>query len=148
MLVGFEIIQLLEMIDRIEMMSTFSKERLRLLIILVCFIQQSRGEQLTNDTLEPLVPSRLENGRFVNSFNPQYKLPSFGHVLYWKITTSDNARVPTNKNELDRLLPVIQHEKLEDFYLSKPGLRFIWIGHASCLIQMNNFRFLLDPVFR
>lgn len=130
------------------MMSTFSKHRLHLLIILVSFIHQSRGEQSTNDTADSLVPSRLENGRFVNSFNPHYKLPHFGHVLYWKITGTDNSRVSADKNELDRLLPVIRHEKLEDFYLSKPGLRFIWIGHASCLIQMNNFRFLLDPVFR
>ncbi|CAF3494776.1 unnamed protein product [Rotaria sp. Silwood1] len=45
------------------------------------------------------------------------------------------------------MLPVIRHEKSEELYLTKLGLRFIWIGHASCFVQMNNFRFLVDPVF-
>ncbi|CAF3861919.1 unnamed protein product [Rotaria sp. Silwood1] len=45
------------------------------------------------------------------------------------------------------MLPVIRHEKSEELYLTKLGLRFIWIGHASCFVQMNNFRFLVDPIF-
>ncbi|CAF3586592.1 unnamed protein product [Rotaria sp. Silwood1] len=100
-----------------------------------------------DNSSDELVKSRLENGRFINSFNPQYKLPHLGHVLIWKITSSDNTRLPSNKKDLDKILPIIRHEKLEELYLTKPGLRFIWIGHASCFIQMNNFRFLVDPVF-
>ncbi|CAF3568092.1 unnamed protein product [Rotaria sp. Silwood1] len=95
-----------------------------------------------------LVKSRLENGRFINSFNPQYKLSHLGLVLIWEITSPDNTRLPSNKKDPDKILPVIRHEKPKEFYLTKPGLRFIWIGHASCFIQMNNFRFLVDPVFR
>jgi hypothetical protein len=90
----------------------------------------------------------MENGRYVNSFNPQYKKPHFGLVLKWKITSRDNTRLPSKKGELDKILPVIRHEKPEELYLTKPGLRFIWIGHASCFVQMNNFRFLVDPIFR
>ncbi len=90
----------------------------------------------------------MENGRFVNSFNPEYKLPHFGQFLAWKITSRDKTGLPCDKKELDKMLPIIRHAKPEDLYLTKPGLRYIWIGHASCFVQMNNFRFLLDPVFR
>ena len=100
------------------------------------------------ETSHELIKSRMENGRFVNSFNPQYESPHFGLVLAWKITSSDNTRLPSSKRALDVLLPVIRHEKPEELYFKEPGLRFIWIGHASCFIQMNNFRFLVDPVFR
>ncbi|CAF2684203.1 unnamed protein product [Rotaria sp. Silwood2] len=101
----------------------------------------------TDKVSNELAKSRLENGRFINSFNPQYTLPHLGHVLIWKITAPDNTRLPSNKKELDKMLPIIRYEKLEELYLTKPGLRFIWIGHASCFVQMNNFRFLVDPVF-
>ena len=94
-----------------------------------------------------LVKSRIENGRFINSFNPQYKLPHPGLFLIWKITSRDNTRLPSNKKELDKMLPVIRHEKSEELYLTKLGLRFIWIGHSSCFVQMNNFQFIVDPVF-
>lgn len=94
-----------------------------------------------------LVKSRMENGRFINSFNPKFKLPNLGQVLSWKITSPKNTRLPSTKEELDKILPVIKHKKTEDIYLTTSGLRFIWIGHASALIQMNNFRFLIDPVF-
>jgi N-acyl-phosphatidylethanolamine-hydrolysing phospholipase D len=100
-----------------------------------------------NNTSNQLVKSRIEDGRFINSFNPQYKFPNLGRVLIWKITSRDNTRLPSNRKELDKILPVIRHEKPEDLYLTKPGLRFIWIGHASCFVQMNNFRFLVDPIF-
>ena len=102
----------------------------------------------TGEISGEFVKSRLENGRFVNSFNPQYKSSHLGRVLIWKITSSDNTRLPSNKTELDVLLPVIRHKKSEELWIRKPGIRFIWIGHASCFVQMNNFRFLVDPVFR
>ncbi|CAF4397066.1 unnamed protein product [Adineta steineri] len=90
----------------------------------------------------------MENGRYVNSFNPQYTSSGWMSVLKWKITTRSNVQLPDKKEELDKLLPIIQHRKREDLNRTIPGLRFIWIGHASCFIQMNNFRFLVDPVFR
>lgn len=92
--------------------------------------------------------SRMENGRFINSFNPQYKMPNLAFGIIWKLTSRDKTRLPRNRKELDKMLPVIRHEKPEELYLTKSGLRYIWIGHASCYIQMNNFRFLVDPVFR
>jgi hypothetical protein len=103
----------------------------------------------TTDTASnELVKSRIENGRYVNSFNPKFKLPSPKLVLRWKIGTPVNTRLPVTIQELDKILPVIRHEKPKELYRTRSGLRFIWIGHASCFVQMNNFRFLVDPVFR
>jgi hypothetical protein len=95
-----------------------------------------------------LVKSRIVNGRYINSFNPEYKLPGLTVVLWWKLTSRVNTGLPDTKEELDKMLPVIRHEKPEELYRTTPGLRFNWIGHASCFVQMNNFRFLVDPVFR
>ncbi|CAF4658432.1 unnamed protein product, partial [Rotaria magnacalcarata] len=69
------------------------------------------------------------------------------HVLSRKITSPKNTRLPSSKQELDRILPVIRYNRPEELYLTTYGLRFIWIAHASCFVPMNNFRFLLDPVF-
>ncbi len=102
----------------------------------------------TDEASNELPKSRMENGRFVNSFNPEYKMSHFGQILVWKIFSRDKTGLPCSKKELDKMLPIIRHNKPEDLYLTTPGLRYIWIGHASCFIQMNNFRFLLDPVFR
>ncbi|CAF4597357.1 unnamed protein product, partial [Rotaria sp. Silwood2] len=101
----------------------------------------------TDKASNELVKSRKENGRYINSFNPKFKFPSPALALKWKITALDNTQLPSTKQELDNILPVIRYEKPEELYLKKPGLRFIWIGHASCFVQMNNFRFLVDPVF-
>jgi hypothetical protein len=102
----------------------------------------------TDNASTELVKSRIENGRFSNSFNPQYEFPNIGLFLISKFASRDNTRLPSNKKELDKMLPVIRHENPKELYLKKAGLRFIWIGHASCFVQMNNFRFLVDPVFR
>ena len=90
----------------------------------------------------------MEKGRYVNSFNPEFKFPSPAIILKWKINAPVNTRLPATKKELDEMLPVIRHKTPDELYGAKFGLRLIWIGHASCYIQMNNFRFLIDPVFR
>jgi hypothetical protein len=97
---------------------------------------------------DELVKSRTEKGRYVNSFNPKYQSPRPMAFLRWKISAPANTRLPSTIQELDKILPVIRHEKPEELNRTTAGLRFIWIGHASCYVQMNNFRFLVDPVFR
>jgi hypothetical protein len=102
----------------------------------------------TDKTSDELVKSRIENGCYVNSFNPEFKLPGPILLLKWKLFSPKNKGLPSTIQELDEMLPVIQHENPNELYRTTPGLRFIWIGHASCFIQMNNFRFLVDPIFR
>ena len=95
---------------------------------------------------DELIKSRQENGTFVNSFNPQFRMPALGKALQWLLFTPDNTRLPANIEELNQTLPIIRNEK-DKIVRNTSGLRFIWIGHASCLVQIDNFMFLTDPVF-
>jgi N-acyl-phosphatidylethanolamine-hydrolysing phospholipase D len=74
-------------------------------------------------------------------------MPGFTTALQWKMTTSKNTNLPTDIEELNKLLPVIKPKRDE---ISKPSssIRFVWIGHATCLVQMEGFMFLTDPVFK
>lgn len=92
------------------------------------------------------IPARREKGRFINSFNPKFKLPGFATVLRWMVGEPNNTNLPHDPAQLDEILPVIQHEKNEIFQ-EKTGLRFLWIGHATCLVQMDDFIFITDPLF-
>jgi N-acyl-phosphatidylethanolamine-hydrolysing phospholipase D len=98
---------------------------------------------LSNDGL---VKSRMEHGRYVNSFNPEFKMPGFGTILRWVFGAPNNTRLPADVEELNKLLPVLK-PKPDEIWKTTPGLRFIWIGHATCLVQMDDFMFLTDPVF-
>jgi N-acyl-phosphatidylethanolamine-hydrolysing phospholipase D len=95
---------------------------------------------------DELVRSRREDGRYVNSFNSEFKMPSYAVLFRFIFRTTDNTRLPADIEELNRELPVIKHTP-EEVVKTSPGLRFIWIGHASCLVQMDDFIFLTDPVF-
>jgi len=95
---------------------------------------------------DELIKSRREKGAFINSFNPQFHIPGFRKVLQWLLFTPNNTRLPANIEELNQTLPVTRNKK-DKIIRNTPGLRFIWIGHASCLVQMDNFMFLTDPVF-
>ena len=95
---------------------------------------------------DEFVPSRLEGGRYVNSFNAHFKMPGYATILRWMLGAPNNTNLPAEINELDRVLPVIKPNRAE-IHRTTPGLRFIWIGHASCLVQMNDFMFITDPLF-
>jgi N-acyl-phosphatidylethanolamine-hydrolysing phospholipase D len=95
---------------------------------------------------DEFVKSKRENGCFINSFNPEFKMPSFATVLRWVFGAPNNTRLPADIAELNRTLPVIKHTRNE-ILKETPGLRFIWIGHATCLVQLDDFIFLTDPVF-
>ncbi|UJR20371.1 hypothetical protein I4U23_023503 [Adineta vaga] len=125
-----------------EMMAIAARKPIRFSRAIV-----NNGEITTTNASDELPKSRMENGRYSNSFNSEFKFPSAAVILRWKFTTRRNTKLPNTKQELDRLLPVIRHSKSEELYQTKFGIRFIWIGHASSYVQMNNFRFLLDPVF-
>ena len=90
--------------------------------------------------------SRRERRRYTNSFNPEFKLPGLAKIFCYMFTTPKNTNLPATHEELDRTLPIIRHTP-EEVMKTTPGLRFIWIGHATCLIQMDDFTFLTDPVF-
>ena len=94
---------------------------------------------------DQLVKSQRKSGQYVNSFNSEFRLPNFTTLMRF-LLSKNNTNLPADPKELDKSLPVIQHKKSE-ILKDGPGLRFIWIGHASCLVQMDDFIFLTDPVF-
>ncbi|CAF1465563.1 unnamed protein product [Adineta steineri] len=94
---------------------------------------------------ESIKASQRENGGFVHSFNPKFRIPNLLKAGRW-LVTKDNTGLPTDIEELNRTLPIIKH-KSEEILKRSPGLRFLWIGHASCLVQIDDFMFLTDPVF-
>lgn len=95
---------------------------------------------------DELVMAKQENGRYINSFNPQFKMPGITALLRWKTTETNNTNLPHDPNELSKILPLIQHEK-NTYFQEKTGLRLLWIGHATCLVQMDDFIFITDPLF-
>ncbi|CAF0936806.1 unnamed protein product [Didymodactylos carnosus] len=101
----------------------------------------------TNDTDEvfQLQNAVEEKGRFINSFNRNFKLPDFSSIFRFIFVTTNNTGLPAGPNEIDEKLPIVRHNQSD--ILKPKGLRFIWIGHASCFVQMNGFNFLTDPVF-
>jgi len=100
--------------------------------------------QETNE--QTLTPSRLEHGRYTNSFNPEFKMPDFKTILRWVTGAPNNTNLPRTPQELDEKLPVHKHER-NQVRKTSPGIRFIWIGHATCLVQIDDFMFITDPVF-
>jgi N-acyl-phosphatidylethanolamine-hydrolysing phospholipase D len=104
----------------------------------------STTDNLSSD--DELAKSRIENGSYVNSFNPKLKLPGFGTIFRWKIGSTNHTNLPADTEELNKSLPVLK-PKPDEIWKTSPGLRFIWIGHATCLVQMDDFMFLTDPVF-
>lgn len=100
----------------------------------------------TDSTDSTLVRSRIEHGRYTNSFNPEFKMPDAKTIFRWVTGAPNNTNLPTNPRELDNILPVHKHERSQVRKTSS-GVRFIWIGHATCLVQINDFMFITDPVF-
>ncbi|CAF1340106.1 unnamed protein product [Adineta ricciae] len=98
-----------------------------------------------SDGDELIKPSEKGAYGFTNSFNSEFKMPDYFKIFRWLFAKNDTG-LPTNIEELDETLPVIKH-KPEDIRKQSPGLRFLWIGHASCFVQIDDFMFLTDPVF-
>ncbi|KAG8439958.1 hypothetical protein GDO86_005937 [Hymenochirus boettgeri] len=99
---------------------------------------------------EDVTKSRTcKNGRFVNPW-PTWKTPSFWSALKWAVTEKDNSSVPSSKEELDKVLPVIQPYFVQQPNLAgktKNGIQITWLGHASVMIEMDELIFLTDPIF-
>jgi len=104
----------------------------------------TENEKVPSD--EEYIQSKQEKGRYINSFNPNFKMPSLRTIAYWMALEANHTNLPADRNELDDTLPVIQHEKGQ-YFTEKTGLNFIWIGHATCLVQMDDFIFITDPLF-
>jgi N-acyl-phosphatidylethanolamine-hydrolysing phospholipase D len=101
---------------------------------------------ISSSSDDEFVKSRMENGCYVNSFNPKFKMPGFGTIFRWVVGSTNHTNLPADIEELNKSLPVIKPNTDEISKISS-SIRFVWIGHASCLVQMEGFMFLTDPVF-
>ncbi|UJR06792.1 hypothetical protein I4U23_011079 [Adineta vaga] len=106
---------------------------------------ESTSITTNSDIDEPIKSSVMEDDRYINSFNPKFFAPEKLKAFRW-LFSKNHTNLPTNPEELNETLPIIEHKR-EEILKKSPGLRFLWIGHASCLVQIDNFVFLTDPVF-
>ncbi|XP_062990272.1 N-acyl-phosphatidylethanolamine-hydrolyzing phospholipase D [Elgaria multicarinata webbii] len=92
---------------------------------------------------------RGKDGRFVNPW-PTWKSISVSGFLKWTLTEKDNSKVPSSKQELDRVLPVLKPYFVDNLELvgkTGAGMRVTWLGHASVMVEMDELTFLTDPIF-
>jgi len=105
-----------------------------------------QGEELAETLSKPI----FKNGVFSNPWST-WSDTKFSNVLKWALFTKNNTNLPSDKKILDQTLPVhpITDEQINDF--CKEGnpeqLKMIWIGHATCLVNIENCIVLVDPVF-
>ena len=78
-------------------------------------------------------------------------MAGLGTFLKWSLFTKDNSNILCDEADLEKTLPV---KKLTDEEIGKfcdedttNKIRVIWIGHATTLVNMDNFIFITDPVF-
>lgn len=102
----------------------------------------SQSQDRNND--DQYIKAVALHGRYSNNFNPQFEMPGASKFVQWKCT-KDETNLP-NATDLNKILPV-NHPKKEEVFTESNGLRFLWIGHASCLVQMDDFIFVTDPIF-
>jgi len=97
------------------------------------------GERLKRIQASP----HYKDGVFVNTVPVTRE--EFGIGDYWDYTIDlfihDEIRIPPSAIPI----VVIPPETLKT--APPPGLRSIWLGHASVFIELDGFRLLLDPVF-
>ncbi|CAL1545091.1 unnamed protein product [Lymnaea stagnalis] len=95
-------------------------------------------------TEECTQPTLMGNGRYQNPWET-WQAPKLNKLLKFIFMRGD-ANVP-KEAELDKTLPVRKTD-LSQFETSpQSGVRHMWIGHASSLVQLDGLTILTDPIF-
>jgi N-acyl-phosphatidylethanolamine-hydrolysing phospholipase D len=99
------------------------------------------GDILEEDWSQPL----YKNGRYENPW-PTWKKSKLSSALTFILLTKSESNIPCN-SELDKTLPITKPDFSQ--YNSSPeqGIRHMWIGHASSLVQFDGITLLTDPIF-
>ncbi|XP_067683792.1 N-acyl-phosphatidylethanolamine-hydrolyzing phospholipase D-like [Haliotis asinina] len=86
----------------------------------------------------------FENGRYRNPWDT-WRFNSLWNSIKF-IRGGENKEEPKIE-ELDRTLPIIK-PNFEEFCIPPTtGVRYMWIGHASTLVQVDGVTILTDPIF-
>ena len=87
---------------------------------------------------------------FVNPWSTWKDTP-LKTLLKWMLFEKNNTNLPRDRKELDRTLPVhqITDDEINTFceLNTENQIRVLWIGHSTCLVNMENSLVLFDPVF-
>ncbi|KAJ3008581.1 hypothetical protein HKX48_008451 [Thoreauomyces humboldtii] len=113
-------------------------------------------------------------GRFVNPFLEwrDKNATNVWEYLRWQLTRTNRNGVPKDRAILEENLPVVQPnwKLLNEFHdkqrsvsddlnaswvtvpsesaKSKPAMTVTWFGQSTCLVQMDGYNILTDPIFR
>lgn len=106
---------------------------------------------MASENDEPLKSMPIfKNNKFSNPWST-WSDTKLGTLLKWKFCTPNNTNIPADTKELDKTLPVHQvtDEEINTFCAEDTldKIRVMWIGHATCLVNMQNCMILVDPVF-
>ncbi len=74
--------------------------------------------------------------RFTNQFDSSKEI-NFFKILKWKLLNTKNRENESSNLKIKHDIAILNSK--DDF--------ICWLGHATCLVQLNGKRFLLDPVF-
>ena len=101
--------------------------------------------------------SYKENGKWANYWHKE--MPGFLHIMFGFLCNKDESQIPgfmgsfstgeSFQRELESNIPMQKPywiKNPENFL--KDGIRATWIGHATCLAEVDGSVVLTDPIFR
>ncbi len=97
------------------------------------------NQDLPDDTM--IRAKNYSNGRFTNSEPTSVMKPgSYWDTTYQYLLKGSKERVPSQP------LPVVEMKGFVQEQASG-GIRFVWLGHSSVLVELGGKRVLFDPMF-
>ncbi|GFR77045.1 N-acyl-phosphatidylethanolamine-hydrolyzing phospholipase D-like [Elysia marginata] len=104
-----------------------------------------------DDVAEVLHRPLYRNDQYENPWDtwswPWVSLAGFQAGFKFFLGFGDESKVPKKAKELDKTLPVLKPELTQFESSPTSGVRHMWIGHASSLVQFDGLTFLTDPIF-
>lgn len=102
----------------------------------------SLGERPGGETLKRIKNDRLyKDGKFENSVKTEMMAPGGFWRMMSQWVGGGQVRVPKGP------LPLVKLDPADLIRRPASGLAVTWLGHASMLVQMDEYRVLTDPVF-
>ncbi|EMF84272.1 beta-lactamase family protein [Leptospira weilii serovar Topaz str. LT2116] len=129
-------------IQKISFLSLILFLGIFVLVILQTSCLSSFGGTPEGKRLERMRTSKMyKDGKFENDpFVPNIVSGTYTNII-WRQLFGNEQRTPPSS------IPVIYPDPKSFSPNTTPGLRTIWLGHASVLVEIDEVRILTDPVF-